>query len=199
MAEHMELEPLELRMDVRAVAVRLINLGWFRVGDERYARKFRTFGITTLRKSHVRVRGSRVAFRFRAQAPRARAHGARRLRARRRDEGAARGARRAAASSATATTTSSSTSARARLNDYIREHMGEDFTAKDFRTWGGTLLAAVALAERGPAETRDGAEARRRDGHAHGRRAARKHAGSCARFVRQPGGRRAVSRRANDR
>jgi DNA topoisomerase-1 len=40
-----------------------------------------------------------------------------------------------------------------RLNDYIREHMGEDFTAKDFRTWGGTLLAAVALAEREPAKT----------------------------------------------
>jgi DNA topoisomerase-1 len=40
-----------------------------------------------------------------------------------------------------------------RLNEYIREHMGEEFTAKDFRTWGGTLLAAVALAEREPAET----------------------------------------------
>jgi DNA topoisomerase-1 len=40
-----------------------------------------------------------------------------------------------------------------RLNEYIREHMGEEFTAKDFRTWGGTLLAAVALAERGPVET----------------------------------------------
>jgi DNA topoisomerase-1 len=39
------------------------------------------------------------------------------------------------------------------LNDYIREHMGEEFTAKDFRTWGGTLLAAVALAERRPAKT----------------------------------------------
>jgi hypothetical protein len=34
-----------------------------------------------------------------------------------------------------------------RLNDYIREYMGEDFTAKDFRTWGGTLLAGVALAD----------------------------------------------------
>jgi DNA topoisomerase-1 len=40
-----------------------------------------------------------------------------------------------------------------RLNAYIAEHMGEEFTAKDFRTWGGTLIAAVALAERGPAET----------------------------------------------
>jgi DNA topoisomerase-1 len=39
------------------------------------------------------------------------------------------------------------------LNDYIRVHMGEEFTAKDFRTWGGTLVAAVALAERGLAET----------------------------------------------
>jgi len=40
-----------------------------------------------------------------------------------------------------------------RLNDYIAEFVGEEFTAKDFRTWGGTLVAAVALAERPPAET----------------------------------------------
>jgi len=39
------------------------------------------------------------------------------------------------------------------LNDYIQEHMGEEFTAKDFRTWGGTLLAAISLAEHGVAET----------------------------------------------
>ena len=151
MAEHIEQEPLSFEWTA-AVAVRLINLGWFRVGDERYARKFRTFGITTLRKSHVRVRGSRIAFRFRAKhrilvhtglvdselaaamkellaAP-----GGRTLfRYRHNDELVGLSARR--------------------LNDYIREHMGEDFTAKDFRTWGGTLLAAVALAERAPAET----------------------------------------------
>ena len=78
MAEHIEQEPLSFEWTA-AVAVRLINLGWFRVGDERYARKFRTFGITTLRKSHVRVRGSRIAFRFRAQASDPRAHGAGRL------------------------------------------------------------------------------------------------------------------------
>jgi DNA topoisomerase-1 len=151
MAEHIEQEPLSFEWTA-AVAVRLINLGWFRVGDERYARKFRTFGITTLRKSHVRVRGSRIAFRFRAKhrilvhtglvdselaaamkellaAP-----GGRTLfRYRHNDELVGLSARR--------------------LNDYIREHMGEDFTAKDFRTWGGTLLAAVALAESAPAET----------------------------------------------
>src|SRR5207247_1853969 len=38
------------------------------------------------------------------------------------------------------------------VNEYIGEHMGEEFTAKDFRTWGGTMLAAIALAERGVAE-----------------------------------------------
>jgi len=41
-----------------------------------------------------------------------------------------------------------------RLNDYVREHLGEEFTAKDFRTWGGTLVAAIALAEHGPAGQR---------------------------------------------
>jgi DNA topoisomerase I len=40
-----------------------------------------------------------------------------------------------------------------RLNEYIAEYMGDEFTAKDFRTWGGTLVAAVALAEHAPAET----------------------------------------------
>ena len=151
MAEHMEREPLSYEWTA-ALAVRLINLGWFRVGDERYARKFRTFGITTLRRSHVRVRGSRIAFRFRAK-HRVLVHtalvdselaaalkellktrGGRTLfRYRQNDEVVALSARR--------------------LNDYIREHMGDDFTAKDFRTWGGTLLAAIALAEREPAET----------------------------------------------
>ena len=151
MAGHMEQEPLSFEWTA-AVAVRLINLGWFRVGDERYARKFRTFGITTLRKSHVRVRGSRIAFRFRAKhrvlvhtavvdtelagalKELLAAHGGRTLfRYRHNDELVALSARR--------------------LNDYIRDYMGEDFTAKDFRTWGGTLLAAIALAEREPGET----------------------------------------------
>src|SRR5262245_12879489 len=41
----------------------------------------------------------------------------------------------------------------ARLNDYVREYLGEEFTAKDFRTWGGTLLAAIAFAEHGAPES----------------------------------------------
>ena len=151
MAEHMQQEPLSFEWTA-AVAVRLINQGWFRVGDERYAKQFKTFGITTLRKGHVRVRGSRVSFRFRAKhrvlcrtvlvdAELAEAikelvatpAGSRLFRYRHNGELVNLGARR--------------------LNEYIREYLGEEFTAKDFRTWGGTLLAAVALAEREPAET----------------------------------------------
>src|SRR3954449_5901689 len=63
MTDHMELDPYE-RERVAAVAVRLINMGWFRVGSERYARESRTYGITTLTKRHVAVRGKRIAFSF---------------------------------------------------------------------------------------------------------------------------------------
>jgi len=45
------------------------------------------------------------------------------------------------------------------LNEYVRTYLGGEFTAKDFRTWGGTLIAAIAFAERGVAET--DAEAKR--------------------------------------
>jgi len=150
MSKHIELAPMAPEWTC-AVAVRLINLGWFRVGDDRYVKAHKTFGITTLRRSHVRVRGSRIAFRFRAkhriwvrtavvdtelaQAMRELldTRGSRLFRYRLEDEIYNLSARR--------------------LNDYIAEFMGEEFTAKDFRTWGGTLVAAVALAERRPAES----------------------------------------------
>ena len=66
MSEHVEHDPRD-RERVSAIAVRLMNLGWFRVGSERYTRESRTYGITTLRKSHVTVRGSRISFRFRGK------------------------------------------------------------------------------------------------------------------------------------
>ncbi len=151
MAGHMELDSYE-RERVAAVAVRLINMGWFRVGSERYARESRTYGITTLTKRHVAVRGKRIAFSFRgkhrvlvrtqvvdaelAEAVREllKLPGGRRLFRYVEEE-------------------ERFTLTGARLNDYVREYLGDDFTAKDFRTWGGTLVAAVALAEHGPAET----------------------------------------------
>src|SRR3954464_1382591 len=66
MSEHIALDGLP-EQKVAATAARLINLGWFRVGSDRYAKTSRTFGITTLRKSHVAVRGSRIAFRYRGK------------------------------------------------------------------------------------------------------------------------------------
>src|SRR5262249_46239984 len=59
MAEHFELDSLAPGR-VCAIAVRLINLGWFRVGSEEYARRYRSFGITTLRKRHGPDRGRRI-------------------------------------------------------------------------------------------------------------------------------------------
>src|SRR5918912_3171342 len=61
MGEHIMLEGLH-RDRVSAVAVRLINLTWFRVGSERYVRQSHTYGVTTLTKRHVSVRGNKVAF-----------------------------------------------------------------------------------------------------------------------------------------
>ena len=152
MSEHMALEPLEPDWTA-ALAVRLINLGWFRVGDERYAKKFRTFGITTLRKNHVRVRGSRITFCFRAKhralirtalVDPELADAIRELKSR-------RGGRVLFRYRNNGDGLCNLTGRR--LNDYIQEHMGEEFTAKDFRTWGGTLIAAIAFAEHGPAES----------------------------------------------
>jgi DNA topoisomerase I len=130
-----------------ALAVKLINLGWFRVGEERYARRYRTFGITTLGKSHVKVRGSRVAFRYRGK-HRVWVHTALV------DEELAedvrlllslKGGRRLFRYE---NGTGLCNLTGRKLNEYIQEHLGEDFSAKDFRTWGGTLIAAIELAER---------------------------------------------------
>src|SRR4051794_40246071 len=63
MGEHMTHEPLD-PLRVCAVSLRLINLTWFRVGGDRYAKSSRTYGVTTLTKEHVNVRGKRVTFRF---------------------------------------------------------------------------------------------------------------------------------------
>jgi DNA topoisomerase I len=151
MGEHMTYDSGE-REYVCAVAVRLINMAWFRVGSDRYAKTSRTHGVTTLTKRHVSVRGTKVSFRFRAKhklqvrttiVDSELAEAIKELLA---QPGGARLFRYGRNGESCALTG-------AVLNDYIREHMGEEFTAKDFRTWGGTLLAAVALAEREPAET----------------------------------------------
>jgi DNA topoisomerase I len=157
MSEHMDNDSLD-RERVSAIATRLVNRAWFRVGSERYAKESRTFGITTLRKGHVRVHGHRIAFHFRGKhrsvvrttlvdAELAEAMkellalpGGRRLFRYEWEGGLCN-------------------LSGAKLNDYVRRDLGDEFTAKDFRTWGGTLIAAIAFAERGPVETE--AEAKR--------------------------------------
>jgi DNA topoisomerase I len=137
---------------VAAVALRLINLGWFRVGNERYAKESRTYGITTLTRRHVTVRGGRISLAFRGK------HNVQVRTTLVDDELAAamkdilavqkggRVFRFRTEDGALANLTSR------HLNEYVKQHMGPDFSAKDFRTWGGTLLAAIGFAERAQRE-----------------------------------------------
>ena len=156
-AEHIELPGLP-EDRVAAIAVRLINLGWFRVGTDRYAKTSRTFGITTLRKSHVSVRGARISFSYRGK------HSIM-LRSAIVDAELAGAMKELLAQPGARLFQFESDGSRSnldsrRLNSYIQRQLGEEFTAKDFRTWGGTLLAAIELAEHGTPETE--AEAKRR-------------------------------------
>jgi DNA topoisomerase-1 len=140
------------REKVLATVVRLLDTTAMRVGNEEYRRRNRSYGLTTLRDSHVRVDGSTVQFEFRGKAGRQHtvAVSDRRLaRVVRQcqelpghelfqyvDDG---GERRSVASED--------------VNDYLRELGGDDFTAKDFRTWTGTVLAACFLHDGGAAES----------------------------------------------
>jgi DNA topoisomerase-1 len=150
-AEHFDRETLD-RLRVSAIATRLINAGWFRVGSERYARESRTYGITTLLKSHVHIRGNRIAFDFVSKhrtvvrttlVDAELADEVTELLALPRGRRLFRYEWEGGICNLTG----------ARLNDYVREYLGDDFTAKDFRTWGGTLIAAIAFAEQGPPES----------------------------------------------
>jgi DNA topoisomerase I len=149
-ARHLGAGPYE-REWACALAVGLINKAWFRVGSDRHTRRSRTYGITTLTKRHATVTGDEVEFCFRAKN--------RRLVRR-----TISNAKLAAGVAELLELPYGSRLFRFQrdgelypvtapiLNEYLAEHLGEGFTAKDFRTWGGTLLAATELARRGPAE-----------------------------------------------
>jgi DNA topoisomerase I len=151
MGEHFTHDSYD-RERVCAVAVRLINMAWFRVGSDRYAKTSRTHGVTTLTRSHVTVRGTRVTFRFQAK------HKVQ-VRTSVVDEELAAAIKDLLAQPGPARlfrygyNGDSCNLTGAVLNAYIQEYMGDEFTAKDFRTWGGTLTAAIALAEHGVPET----------------------------------------------
>lgn len=145
------------REKVLAGVVRLLETTLIRIGNVEYARENRSYGLTTFRARHVTVEGTRLRFEFRGKGGKHHTVDVsdRRLAAVVRrcqdlpghelfqylDE---TGQRQAIDS--------------ADVNDYLRGIAGEEFTAKHFRTWGGTVLAALALAAPDP----EGGDARRR-------------------------------------
>jgi DNA topoisomerase I len=145
---------------VLAVVVRLINDLYFRVGSETSVRRYRTYGVTTLRNRHLEIkRGGRLVFQF---------TGKHHVRHRRIlvDEELAALMRDIKAIGGPKVFEYYGEDGRVYaikprdVNEYIKAATGEEFSAKDFRTWGGTLLAAIGLAEAGACE--DEREATRR-------------------------------------
>jgi DNA topoisomerase-1 len=134
------------RNKVLAAVVRLLEVSLIRVGNDEYARENDSFGLTTMRNKHVNVHGADLRFHFRGKAgkwhnvdihdrhiakivERCQDLPGQELFQFVEDDGSRHDVRSED------------------VNDYLREISGNDFTAKDFRTWAGTVLAAMALRE----------------------------------------------------
>lgn len=143
--KHLELRGLP-RVKVLATVVRLLETGLIRVGNDEYARTNNSYGLTTLRDHHAKIVGHKVRFQFKGKSGKEHVidfqdpHLAKIVRNCQEipgqelfqywdDSGQPRDI----------TSTD--------VNEYLREISGEDFTAKDFRTWAATVLAAIALKE----------------------------------------------------
>ena len=137
------------REKVLAAVVRLLERTLIRVGNEEYARANRSFGLTTLRSHHVDVAGPRIRFQFRGKSGKQHAIGIE-------DRELSRIVRRCQELHGQELFRYLDPSGHGRsvksedVNRYLRSITGEPFTAKDFRTWGGTVRAAFALAQREP-------------------------------------------------
>jgi DNA topoisomerase IB len=139
------------RERVLAAAVRLIDLGFFRAGGEEYAAENGTFGLATIRREHVRCGADQLTFEYPAKGSIQREQAVAdeqvcavvRSLKRRRWGGPELFAYRAAGAGPAP---GGHDVTAADINAYLREVAGGDFTAKDFRTWNATVLAAVGLA-----------------------------------------------------
>jgi DNA topoisomerase-1 len=140
------------REKVLATVLKLMELTAIRVGNEEYAKANDSFGLTTLRDRHVEVDGDRLRFEFRGKSGKRHAIAIT-------DRRLARIVKRCQDipgyeifqyldDDGTRHSVGS-----ADVNEYLREISGDEFTAKDFRTWAGTVLAAAALEEIGAAPT----------------------------------------------
>lgn len=141
------------RRQILATVVRLLDKTLIRVGNDEYARENRSYGLTTLRRKHVAIDGPQLRFTFRGKSgvehsvslsdPRIA-----RIVQRCRDIPGQVLFKYLDASGRRRPITSDD------VNEYLREMSTREITAKDFRTWGGTMVAAVALHEMGPAASR---------------------------------------------
>ena len=150
------------REKILATVVQLLERTFIRVGNQEYARENKSFGLTTMQNRHVDVKGSKLRFRFRGKSGRIHDVDLNDRRIARTisklqdlpgqdlfqyvdEDGEVRDI------------TSQD------VNNYLREITDEDFTAKDFRTWAGTVLAAIALNAVGGFSTKKHAKANVRD------------------------------------
>jgi DNA topoisomerase-1 len=140
------------REKVLATVVRLLERTFIRIGNDEYARENNSFGLTTIKDRHVRVKGARLCFRFRGKSGRQHEVDVidRRIAnivAKCQDLPGQELFQYVSEDGEVRDVTSQD------VNNYLREITNEDFTAKDFRTWAGTLLAALALNAQGGFET----------------------------------------------
>jgi DNA topoisomerase-1 len=141
------------RHQLLATVVRLLDRTLIRVGNDEYARANRSYGLTTLRRRHVSVKGSTLRFSFRGKSGVEHSIAIHDLRLahivqRCRDLPGQEMFQYVDAFGRRQSITSDD------VNDYLREISGRDITAKDFRTWGGTMLAALELRTMGAASSR---------------------------------------------
>ncbi|HEX2056811.1 MAG TPA: DNA topoisomerase IB [Actinomycetota bacterium] len=136
---------------VLACAVRLLDLGFFRIGTEEYSEQNQTYGLATMKKSHVTVSGDVITFDYTAKSGKQRVQSLVDADVREVVQGLKR--RRAGGAELLAYKAGNTWCdvKSADINLYVKEITGGDFTAKDFRTWNATVLAAVALAVSGEA------------------------------------------------
>jgi DNA topoisomerase I len=140
------------RERVLAGAVRLLDLGFFRVGSDQYTAENETFGLSTLRKGHVRFERGAAIFDYKAKGDKRHVQELHdpdvvkllRALARRKGGGHELLAFRNGGSWVDVKASD--------INAYLKESAGGDFSAKDFRTWNATVLAAVGLAVRSAAD-----------------------------------------------
>jgi DNA topoisomerase I len=134
---------------VLAAMTRLMNAAYFRVGDERYAKKNRTYGIATLRRKHLGIEGDTMTFEYSGKWGKTHRKVVTDRRLREVVEECAGLPGYEVFKYVDEDGDVRDVKAR-ELNSYVKRVMGDEFTPKDFRTWAGTLIAAVQLAGLGP-------------------------------------------------